>query len=203
MATLPAVASDRIDGWRLVDERVETPFDVRLVTVTAATAVYEDPELATAVRDATGSDGPGRFFLTSHVSLKPQPPVSGTLRKLVTDRASRSFADQLRERGFTRVERTDERAFSVAGADARLVAYDGQCPVGDLTVDVQGWLAVWETDGDFFLAGGAYPTGVSGGRRDGGDAAQEVEELQKRLEPGRFREELFELVRSVQPGERR
>lgn len=200
MTTSPAVASEHIDGWRLVDERVDTPFDIRLVTVTAATAVYEDPDLASAVRDATGTDAPGRFFLTSHVSLQPRPPASGALRRLVTDRVARDFADQLRERGFARVEQTDERSFSIAGADARLVAYDGQCPVGDLTLDVQGWLAVWEVDGDYFLAGGAYPTGVRGG----GDAEAVAgrETLEKQLEPGRFREELFELVRSVRPGER-
>lgn len=193
MAPSPAVASDRIDGWRLVDERVDTPFDIRLVTVTAATAVYEDPDLAAAVRDATGTDGPGRFFLASHVTLQPRPPASSALRKLVTDRASRDFAAQLRERGFTTVERTDERSFSVAGADARLVAYDGRCPVGDLTLDVQGWLAVWEVDGDFLLAGGAYPTRVRDG---GGDATGEA--LAAALDPERFREELFTLVRATE-----
>lgn len=192
MASSPAVASERIDGWRRVDERVDTPFDIRLVKVTAATTVYEDPDLAAAIREAAGVDGPGRFFLTSRVSLQPQPPMSGTLRKLVTDRVARDFASQLQDRGFTAVERTDERPFSVAGADARLVAYDGVCPVGGLTLDVQGWLAVWAVDGDFVLAGGAYPTRV---RESDDELAGET--LQERLRPKQFRDELFELVRAV------
>jgi hypothetical protein len=198
MTAMPAVPSEQLDGWRLVDERVDTPFDIKLLTVTAHTVVYDDPALAAAVRDYTGVDGPGRFFLTSHVLLQPQPPASGALRRLVTDRVARDFASQLRARGFTTVEQTDERAFSVAGADARLVAYDGRCPVGDVTLDVQGWLTVWQLDGDFLVAGGAYPTRVREDHDDGGTEQRAA--LNARLTPQRFREELFGLIRSVEKG---
>jgi hypothetical protein len=193
MTSPPAVPADRVAGWRLVDERVETPFDIRLVTVTAHTSVYDDPDLAAAIRDQTATDGPGRFFLASHVVLQPQPPSSDALRRLVTDRVARDFARQLRERGFTSVEQRSRRSFSVAGSDARLVAYDGRCTLGSLTLDVRAWLAVWQVDGDFLLAGGAYPTSV---RSSDDETASEV--IAALLRPQAFRDELFELIRSVE-----
>ncbi|EJN61472.1 DUF6517 family protein [Halogranum rubrum] len=194
MTSAPAVPTEQLAGWRLVDERVDTPFDIKLITVTAHTNVYEDAELSAAIQDSTGIEGPGRFFLTSHVVLKPQPPTSEALRRLVTDRVARDFAHQLRDRGFTRVEETGRRAFSVSGADARLVSYESTYAFGTITLDVQGWLAVWQVGGDFLLAGGAYPTSVR-------NAASEetAEAVQALLHPSEFRDELFSLVRAVEP----
>lgn len=193
MTSPPAVPTSQLDGWRLADERTDTPFDITLVTVTAHTSVYEDPDLAAAIREQTGADGPGRFFLTSHVVLKPQPPVSEALRRLVTDRAARDFEHQLRDRGFTTVDQTDRRSFSVDGADARLVAYEGTCDFGPLTLNVQGWLAVWQAERDFLLAGGAYPTHVRSSDDEAASAA-----IASLLRPQAFRDELFELIRSVE-----
>lgn len=193
MTSPPAVPTEQLAGWRLVDERVDTPFDVRLLTVTAHTNVYEDPELRAAIHDLTDVEGPGRFFLTSHVVLRPRPPTSEALRRLVTDRVARDFARQLRDRGFTNVEETGRRAFSVAGADARLVAYEATCPFDTLTLDVEGWLAVWQVDGDFLLAGGAYPSFV---RAAADEATSDA--IQTLLRPRAFRDDLFDLVRSVE-----
>jgi hypothetical protein len=179
-------------GWRLADERTETPFDIKLVTVTAHTRIYEDPDLAAAIRDRIGAAGPGRFFLTSHVVLRPRPPTSEALRRLVTDRVARDFARQLRDRGFTTVEQTDRRSFSVGGADARLVAYEGTCTLGESTLDVHAWLAVWQSEDDFLLAGGGYPVRIRG---EDDAASETVEDL---LRPQAFRDELFELIRAVE-----
>ncbi|SEO78776.1 hypothetical protein SAMN04487948_105141 [Halogranum amylolyticum] len=193
MSSTPAVPTELLDGWRLVDERTETPFDVTFVTVTAHTTVYEDPDLAAALREQTGVDGPGRFFLTSHVVLRPQPPESEALRRLVTDRVAQDFAGRLRDRGFTSVEQTSQRSFSVDGADARLAAYEGAYPLGDgVELRVQGWLAVWQVDGDFLLAGGAYPTHVHD------PAGETTDAVREQLSPQRFRDELFELIRAVE-----
>ncbi|MFC6726567.1 hypothetical protein ACFQE1_19800, partial [Halobium palmae] len=72
----PTVPDGRLDGWRLVEESTDTPFDVRLLRVVAHTAVYEDADLRETIRDRTGVDGRWRFFLASRVTLEPTPPGS-------------------------------------------------------------------------------------------------------------------------------
>jgi hypothetical protein len=193
----PTVDADRLDGWRLVEKSSETPFDVRMLRVVAHTAVYEDARLRERVRERAGVDGRWRFFLASRIGLTPSPPRSAALERLVADRATDTFERRLGDRGFEGVERTGDREFQVDGSDARLTRFVARCPVANLELDVEAWLAAWHgseskrgESGGYLVAGGGYPRRVVGddGRR---------EAVASEFDAGRFREELFELIRAT------
>ena len=205
------------DGWNRTASTTETLFDVRVVSVTAHTVVFEDARLADAVRDRTGADGTWRFFFASRLRLRPQSGGSTALTGLVTDRANDGFVDRLRDRGFRDAERVESRRFAVGRTEANLRRYraavdvgmsagidddvdGGDTGVGDrpdggpdgegsTTVTAEAYLAVWPDDGQFLVAGGAYPVRVDGARSEAVAAS---------LSPERHREELFELIRSVE-----
>jgi len=194
MVAPPSVPSERLTDWRQASDITETPFSAGGLTVTARILLYEDDRLRGTVRERTGLDRSWRFFLASRLELEPSPPVTGMLRRLVASRASRGFADRLGDRGFVDVDRTERRSLRVGDADARLFRYDARCRVEGVTLDVDGWLAVWDPNGAFRLAGGAYPTAVVAG----GPAAEEVvAALEAHLDPEAFRAELFELIRGT------
>jgi hypothetical protein len=188
----PSVTFEQPDRWRLVDESVETPFDAGVVSVRAHTLVYEDVDLAERVGDR--DDQVWRFVFASRVGLRPRQPRSKPLTSLVTRQSRSGFADRLRDRGFVAVSDRGTRRFRVGDADATLAEYDATVRADGVTLDVDGWLAVWPDEaGDYLLAGGAYPTAVTD---DGGDAAR-AGRLRECLSPGAFREELFEAVKST------
>ncbi|WP_224450073.1 hypothetical protein [Haloprofundus salilacus] len=212
----PTVPEDRLGGWVLSESSVDRPFDAGLVRATAHTAVYEDAALHEHLAERTGRDRIRRFFFASRLLLEPRPPASRTLWRLVADRSMAGFEDELRERGFLAVERTEERRFDVRGTEARLARYDARSRAGEAVVSVRGWLAVWPTDarGEFLLAGGAYPTSVVESPRDeedtrssdenapsgdgDGPSADSAASLTGAFDPNRFREELFALIRATQ-----
>ncbi|MDS0298706.1 hypothetical protein NDI76_08120 [Halogeometricum sp. S1BR25-6] len=201
------------DEWKRTASTEETLFDARVVSVEAHTVVFEDARLADAVRDRTGADATWRFFFASRLRLRPQSGGSKALTKLVTDRANDGFVDRLRDRGFRDAARAESRRFAVGRTEANLTRYraavdvdvDGNeggenTGVGDATDDgpneeerttvtAEAYLAVWPDDGQFLVAGGAYPVSVDGAR----SAA-----LAPSLSPERHRDELFELIRSVE-----
>ncbi|WP_224269354.1 hypothetical protein [Haloprofundus salinisoli] len=208
----PAVPEDRLDGWQRVESSVERPFDAGIVRATAHTLVYEDEERRDRIAERTRERRIRRFFFASRVLLTPRPPASRTLLRLVADRSMAGFEDELRERGLRSVERAEVRQFDVRGHDARLARYDARSRAVARVVTVQGWLAVWPTDarGEFLLAGGAYPTGVDEPPTDGsddssfhgsdgaeGNESDEAAALSETFDPERFREELFELIRTT------
>ncbi|MDS0292914.1 hypothetical protein [Halogeometricum luteum] len=180
------------DGWERTASTEETMFDAKLVTVRAHTVVFEDARLAEAVRDRTGADGTWRFFFASRLRLRPKAGGSKALTDLVTARANDGFVDQLRDRGFRDAERTESRRFAVGRTEANLTRYRAAVDVGGeqkTTVTAEAYLAVWPADGEFLVAGGAYPVSVDGAR----SAA-----LAPSLSPAEHRDELFELIRSVE-----
>jgi hypothetical protein len=193
MVTPPSVPDGRLCDWRLTDDLTETPFAAGGLAVTARILLYDDAELREQIRDRTGADRTWRFFLAARLDLSPSPPVTAPLRGLVAARASRGFADRLRDRGFTAVDRVERRSLRVGEADARLFRYDARCPVDGVTLSVDGWLAVWAPDRQFRLAGGAYPTAVAD---ESGDEATATA-LADHLDPSAFRSELFDLIRAV------
>jgi hypothetical protein len=195
MVAPPSVPSERLTDWRQVSDTTETPFSAGGLTVSAGIRLYEDDRLRGTVRERTGLDRSWRFFLAARLELDPSPPVTGPLRRLVASRASRGFADRLGDRGFVDVDRAERRSLRVGDADARLFRYDARCRVDGVTLDVDGWLAVWAPDRAFRLAGGAYPTAVVGA--DGSAAEDVVETLETHLDPEAFRAELFELIRGT------
>jgi hypothetical protein len=100
----------------------------------------------------------------------------------------------------TGVEERETRRFRVDRTEATLIGYDAACAVGGRRLAVDGWVAVWPVDGDgdgdgdgerdgrgdYIIAGGAYPTRVLEGSG-----------LGDVIEPGRFRDDLFAIMRSV------
>ena len=184
----PAPTVDVPEGWVETETTSEQVFAVSKVTVTATTVVYEDETLREAVEAAVGG-GFRRFAFASRLRLRPSTKPSKTLTKLVTSRAKAGFADRLANRGMEDVTEKETRRFRVDGVEATLVRYDTACVVEGTHLAVDGWVAVWPdegSDGDYFVAGGPYPTSVLEGA-DLGDT----------LDPGRFRDDLLSIVRSV------
>jgi hypothetical protein len=176
----PAPSVDVPDGWIETASTTERLFSVSKVTVTATTVVYEDERL----RNEGGAFR--RFAFASRLRLRPSTSPSKPLTKLVTSRAKAGFADRLADRGMRDVDERETRRFRVDGAEATLVGYDAACEVGGTDLAVDGWVAVWpDDDADYFVAGGAYPTRVLDGDRT------------RELEPNRYRDDLFSILRSV------
>lgn len=182
------------DRWSLVEESRETLFSVSRVTVDAATRVYEDTAMRDRVRAATDRDRTWRFFFASRLALEPETPLSSALRRLVTDRAKKGFTRRLEDRGFEDVRGVEDRRFAVDGSEATLHHCEAAVAVtAGPTLTVDGWVAVWPDEGQFLLAGGAYPRGVA----DDGDDPAVAATLRECLEPGRFRTELLDLIRGT------
>jgi len=159
----------RADGWELLEEREEIPFELSTVRVRGFTRIYEDGALRERIARATGIDHLWRFFFATRLAFSPPlPPVVGpaTVFPTVRTEARRAFVGILRDRGFETVEpgRT-ERVRVRSGDRARLQSFDARLPLGvdgvD-AIDVEGWLGAWITGGEFRLAGGAYPTDLPG-----------------------------------------
>ncbi|MFC5970463.1 hypothetical protein ACFPYI_03890 [Halomarina salina] len=150
-------------NWSPLESRAETLATLPAARVEGATQVYEDESLRERVGAATGVDRTWRFvFATRVVFSPPLAPGIGTamVRPMVSSEAHRAFLDDLGERGFVDVARDrNERIRTSAGDRVRLQSYRGRLPVEDeRALAVEGWLGVWSTDGEFRIAGGAYPT---------------------------------------------
>ncbi len=187
----PPTVGAPMEGWREVERYVETVFELAAASVHGHTAVYEDRTVTEAAINAGLADQPWRFLFVTRLSFTPPlaPGVGpASVYPTVVSEATRSFAEDLRERGFESVERgRGERVRTDAGDRARLRRYTAVYrPAGGDTFDVEGWLAVWIHAGEFRVAGGAYPTQPLG---DGTSAV---------VEPSRFRNELLDLIRAVE-----
>lgn len=186
----PDVPTDRLStgGWTRVERTSETLFSIPALRVEGHTLLYEQPDLREAIR--TGSEGvdlPWRFFFATRLSFDPSPTGFGrsSLFPVVLTAARREFVFDLRERGFEAVERGPTRRLHTDdGGRARLTGYDARFATDAIAVEVDAWIAVWDRGGRFRLAGGAYPTGSP----DSADVD---------LDPDRYREELFALIRGV------
>jgi hypothetical protein len=193
-SSFPAPPADRLDGWRLAETRIETPFSLGLVVVTLRTARYEDERPGDDVRARTGIDAPSRFFVTGRLTIPGAGPWSGALLPFIAERVAEGFEGQLRERGFVALRRTPGDSHDVGRAGARIVNYEGIVEAAGATFEVEALVAVWAQGGGFLLAGGAYPTKLL----DGGDLGDEARAgLDSHLGPGEFRTELLALVRET------
>jgi hypothetical protein len=165
----PVVPHDRLDGWTLVAETTERPFEAGPVSVTAGTARYERE-----------TPPPRPFFFASRLRVSPETGPNPALTRLVESRAREGVRDRLAERDITDLARRDERRLDVDDPEASratLTVFHGRCAVDGERVPVEALLAVWES-GEYLLAGGAYPVG-------GGFEAT--------------RQELLAMVRGVRP----
>ena len=173
--------------WRLRARTEETLFRTPAAAVVGRTLVYEDGALADALAAAgtadvlarasagrtddgsrlvdTGDGDYWRFFFATALSFRPPlAPGIGPASMLPTVRseALSAFADDLTARGFADVDRGRSQRVRTEGGDrARLTKITATLPLGTDapadTLDVEGWVAVWTTGGEFRIAGGAYP----------------------------------------------
>ncbi len=158
----PSVPSEKFAGWELVEESVETVFQLPAVRVVGATRQYEDEQLRRAVREATngGVDHHWRFFAATKLGFDPMLPP-GTMPSMilptVRSEAKKTFKRRLRSRGVENIERgRRERVRIRSGNRARLIRYDGVDPV-EGGVPVAGWVGVWNDGSDFYVVTGGYP----------------------------------------------
>ena len=186
----PYPAVDPDPPWTETTRERTVLADPGPTTVVGYTVVYEDPAVAEAFSALDPS--PTRFAFATALSFDPEL-TSGigvaTVRPTVVRAADRAFADRLRERGLTTVDRgRRDRLRTDTGDRARLRRFTGEyrpTSRGEESADpvaAEGFLAVWTVNGRFRIAGGAYPTS---GRPDGVGS------------PGRYREDLLSVLRSV------
>jgi hypothetical protein len=213
----PSVPHDRLleDGWKLRSRAEETVFRLPAASVVGYTLLYEDARLRGAI-EATDAveppagagedhlvtadgDGTWRFLFATRLSF--QPPLApgigpASLRPTVASQAKRTFAADLESRGFESVESGRGQRFRTDSGDrGRLRKFTAHLSLGGGgaipdRIDVEGWLAVWTTDGGFRIAGGAYPaSGIEAILGSASDAPP--------TDPGAFREELLSAIRAV------
>lgn len=163
----PGVPDERLDGWTMVEETTETLFALPTMQVRGHTLVYEDGPLREELRAAGDAlDMPWRFFFATRLSFHPPlAPGIGPAAVLPSVRSElqRSFAEDLDDRGFRAIEQgRSQRMRTGTGERARLTKYTARYNVehdgADHDIDVEGWVAVWIRQGEFHIAGGAYPT---------------------------------------------
>ena len=182
----PEVSPPDVDvpeSWRLVSEETAVPFDVRVVTITAATRIYEDTDLRERLAAVTDTEATWRFMFASRLRIRPAQRPSRPLTRLVSDRASSSFLDVLEARGFSDITRGDTHRFRVGGSDVEATRHRAQVSLDDRDLPVEAYFAAWPSGETFLLGGGAYPLSLPGAET---------------FDPERGRAELFEMLRSME-----
>ena len=194
----PDVPTDQLrdGGWELVDESVETVFQLPTARVEGATKVYDAAETREAVRDAIGLDHQWRFFFATALSFTPPlaPGIGPTMiLPTVRSEAQSAFADELADRGFESVERgRRERVRVDSGDRARLRTYSAELDLAvDATLSITGWVGVWHGDG-FRIAAGAYPDRSLATLLNVEDPPEPLQRT-----PSDYRSELLDLIRAV------
>jgi hypothetical protein len=193
----PEVDTDP-DGWRLVEESVETLFKLPATEVRGSTRRYEDDLLRQAVREATGDslDREWRFLSATRMGFVPSLPPgtpAAALLGTVQREARDAFVDRLSRRGLADVERTaDERIRVRSGARARLTRYRARDQVDGRDLPVAGWVGVWHDGGDFFVVTGGYPDCRLSDVLGVDDSSEQLSRS-----AADFRDEFVELLRTV------
>jgi len=201
--SFPTVTDGRIEsGWELVEERVETLFELPGMRVLGALRRYEDSATTATLAEATGGfDRAICFFAATRLGFDPGLPP-GTMPAMILpsirQEARQAFKRRLRERGLRDVRRGRRERARISGARLHLTSYDAVFPLSgeregsdDRELPITGWVGVWHDD-TFFVVTGGYP-----GRR-----LTEVFELDTgdgslARSPAGYRNELFDLFRSV------
>lgn len=224
----PDVPRDVLDegGWELQAEtNDETVFEDKYgpvsVEAAATSRTYADAALREQVRsDTLGTvDTALSLFSATRIDMAPSVDQLGPVQSEVTNRIQDNARKQLRQRmtenGITDVERTGTDTIDVAGgATADLTELSGVFPVEDIqfpvreqeTITIEGadlgvkaLLAVWAADGNYLVAGGAYPAEnfVRETTTDLSDAITVSIDVDLGLTPDAYRQELLELVTGV------
>jgi len=200
----PPVPEAELTDWRQTDRTVDAPFSTPVVSVRTHTVVYEESTQREQVREASGLDHPWRFFFSSRVRLDPPQPPNPMLTSVLRTRVFAAFVDRLADRGLTEITEQDRGRLSVGGAKGVRKRYrarlrvdtadstDGASTESDpesLSLPIEALVVVW-ADGDYFVAGGAYPAG----RPESGPDAL-VAALGDVVDPTADRSELVSLIK--------
>lgn len=200
----PTVPEDRLDGWVSTEAFSETVFQLSAVSVEGHTVVYENDDLRASVRAATDGalDHMWRFFFATRLDFSPPLPRGVGPRAIfstVASEANEQFVAILRERDFDAISQGRQERIRVGTGDrARLRRYNARLSLADapgdgaVTLPTAGLLAVWHADGEFRLAGGAYPA------RSLADVfSLDSDDDRLAASPERFRDDLLGLIRAV------
>lgn len=226
---LPNVPETTLEegGWEQRSEtKDETVFeeDYSVVTVeaVASSVTYADAALREQVRTDTLDtlDTDLALFSATRVDMVPSVDELGPVQTEVTNRIRDNAIGELRTRmetaGITDIEQTGSGSLDVAsGKTADLTELSGVYPVQDIefpvredtTLTLEGTelavdavLAVWAGDGNYLVAGGAYPTENFSrvAETDLSDAISVTIDVDLGLTPEAYRDELLELVTNVE-----
>ncbi|MEA1930504.1 MAG: hypothetical protein U9O06_03030 [Euryarchaeota archaeon] len=201
----PSVPESRLTDWRQTDQTVDSPFSTPVVSVHTHTRVYEESTEREQIREQTGVDHPWRFFFISRVRLDPPQPPNPMLTSLLRQRVASAFVDRLDGRGLTDITKQTRSRISVGDADGVQRRYHARLQLSaddlatELRVDdtdpdrlslpIEALLVVW-ADGDYYVAGGAYPAGPP---ECGSDEL--VAALRAEIDPAAARRELVALIK--------
>jgi len=194
------LSSDEAEGWELVEESVETLFELPGARIRGTIRQYEDERTRAALREATDGavDRPIRFFATTRLEFEPPLPPGASPAIIVPTlrpHAQRDFADRLRDRGLTGVDREGrERIRLPDRTGVRLVRYTATDPVPDADAELplECWLGIW-TDGTVNLATSGYPAVPLASQFD-----LDTDEPSLRKTGNDYREEFRSLLRALQ-----
>ena len=224
----PSVPQENLDdgGWTLREETddetvFEETYSVVTVEAVATSRTYADAVLREQVRtDTLGTvDTDLALFSATRVDIAPAVdelgPVQSEVAGEIRDHAVSQLRQQLDAAGIQGLEETGTDTLSVAGGhEADLVELQGTYPVSDITFPVQEGttitieggalpieapLAVWAADGNYLIAGGAYPAGNFTRETEStlSDAISVSVDVDLGLTPDAYREELLGLVTAV------
>lgn len=194
----PVVPAELLAGWRQTDTTSETVFELSRVSVVSHTVVYEDQSLRETVQEGTGLDQMWRFFFATRLTFSPPlPPGIGpaAIFSRVASAADSEFRSILQQRGVRDIARGSRERIRVDTGDrARLRRYTATLDIEgvdgeDHALNTVGLLAVWTVDGEFRLAGGAYPRQSIAAVFDGDPALE--------TDPDTFQQELLDLIQAV------
>jgi hypothetical protein len=199
-ADVPSPSTPELPDWQLTDQRVDRLFGVDGADVRGHTVVYEDRRLREAVREATDGavDQAWRFVFATRLAFRPPlaPGAVSLVLPSVRTEATRSFLEDLRDRGVADPERGRRERFRTDDGDRlRLRQVTGSVSLGEESVPVEGWVCVRATDA-IHVAGGAYPRqSLATALADADHGAETADVLAR--DPTADREELFAFVAGV------
>jgi hypothetical protein len=204
----PELPESEMDGWRRIDERVETVIEADVGDTTiegkAHAVVYEDEELRDDVEAAIGAvDHPVATLWASRVVFSGG--FGGPAGIAGIPGVDERVESRLQEAGIENIQRSNVETVTVdSGAEARYLRY-----VGDLTLDtdataaagvdavpVAGDLAFWRAGESSLIAGAAYPAESLSAtiERENGDAS----DLDTGFDPAAYREGIRAVVTAVE-----
>ncbi|MGM0371503.1 MAG: hypothetical protein ACQEQJ_03250 [Halobacteriota archaeon] len=225
---LPSVPDDALDsgGWEQLDQTkdetvIEETYGPVTVEAVASSVTYTDAALREQVRADTLStvETDLALFSATRIDMAPSVdelgPVRSEVKKQIRTAAIEELRAQMDAAGITNVEETGTGTIEVAsGTTAEMTELTGSYPVEDMkfpvsedtAITIEGGelpvdavLAVWSANGNYLVAGGAYPAENFTRETDTAltDAISVSVDIDLGLTPDAYREELLDLIAGV------